>query len=95
MTLSDIVADLHAINRALVSFEENYGLLSDTFFAWYRQGNEPEEETWVLDFAEWAGWCKSRERLLALYNQRLQELLASDGNDLNHIIQQIRQTVLA
>lgn len=95
MTLSDIISDLHAIDRALVSFEARYGLLSDTFFTWYRQGNEPEDEAWVLDFAEWAGWCKSRDRLLVLYNQRLQELLASDSDDLNHIIQQTRQPVLA
>lgn len=48
-----------------------------------------------MDFAEWAGWCKSRERLLALYNQRLQEMLLSDNNDLNHIIQQTRQSAFA
>jgi len=95
MTLADIVSDLHAVTRALVAFEERYGLLSDTFFTWYQQGNEPEEDAWVLDFAEWAGWCKSRSRLLALYNRRLQELLTADSNDLNPIIQQARQAVLA
>lgn len=95
MTFADIVSDLHAVNRALVTFEGRYGLLSDTFFDWYQQGNEPEDEAWVLDFAEWAGWCKSQQRLLALYNQRLQELLIADGNDLNHIIQQTRQATPA
>lgn len=95
MTFTDIVADLHAINRALTTFEERYGLRSDTFFEWYQQGNEAEDDTWVLDFAEWAGWCKSRQRLLALYNQRLQELLLADGNNLNYVIQQTRQAVAA
>lgn len=95
MTLADIVFDLHAIARALLAFEERYRLLSEPFFTWYQQGNEPEDDAWVLDFAEWAGWCKSRERLLTLYNRRLQELLTADSNDLNHLIQQTYQAVPA
>ncbi|MFQ5341215.1 MAG: hypothetical protein ACE5F6_06665 [Anaerolineae bacterium] len=95
MTLVEILSDIHAVNNALIKFELRYGILSDTFFEWYQQGNEPEDSTWVLDFAEWAGWCKSRQRLLELYNQRLAELLASNGDDINHIILQTHQAVPA
>jgi hypothetical protein len=95
MTLLEILSDIHAINNALAEFEVRYGLLSDTFFAWYQQGNEPEDDAWVLDFAEWAGWYKSRQRLLALYNQRLAELLASGDGDINHIVRQTRQAASA
>lgn len=95
MTLLEILSDLHAVNDALAEFELRYGVHSDTFFEWYQQGHEPEDDAWVLDFSEWAGWCKSRQRLLALYNQRLAERLASNGNDLNTIIQQTRQTMPA
>ena len=66
MTLSQILEDIHAIDSLLADFEQRYGLLSDTFYGWYREGHEPAEQTWVLDFSEWAGLCKSRQRLLAL-----------------------------
>ncbi len=95
MQLLEILSDLHAVNSALAEFESRYGLLSDTFFSWYREGNEPDDDAWVLDFAEWAGWCKSRQRLLALYHQKLVDLLASDGNDIGHVILQTRQAAPA
>ncbi len=66
MTLTELLDDIHAIDKALASFEQRYGLLSDTFYAWYQEGHEPEEQGWVLDFSEWAGLCKSRHRLLTL-----------------------------
>lgn len=92
MTLVEILSDIHVVNNALAEFERRFGILSDTFFNWYQQGNEPEDDAWVLDFSEWAGWCKSRQRLLDLYNQKLAELLASDGNDLNSVILQTHHT---
>ena len=55
MTLAEILADIHVIDAALVAFLKEYGLLSDTFILWYQEGDEPEEQSWVLDFAEWAG----------------------------------------
>ncbi|HRJ42465.1 MAG: hypothetical protein KJZ86_17545 [Caldilineaceae bacterium] len=67
MTLREILGDVHAIDNALAEFEQQYGLLSSTFFEWYQQGNEPEEQTWMLDFAEWGGLCRSKQRLLEIY----------------------------
>ncbi|MBS1253566.1 MAG: hypothetical protein MAG451_02615 [Anaerolineales bacterium] len=64
MTLVEILSDIHIVNEALAEFESRYGILSDTFYEWYQQGNEPKDDAWVLDFAEWAGWYKSRQRLL-------------------------------
>ena len=65
MTLFEILSDIHSIDNALAEFEQDYGLLSSTFFAWFQQGNEPEEQSWVLDFAEWSGLYRSKQRLLA------------------------------
>ena len=76
MTLAEILADIHVINAALVAFEREYGLLSDTFILWYQEGHEPEEQSWVLDFAEWAGLYKSRRRLYDLYQPNLPFLIA-------------------
>lgn len=54
MTLHEILADIHALEEDLLAFERKYGVRSETFFAAYTSGEEPEEDTWVLDFGEWA-----------------------------------------
>jgi len=54
MNLHEILADIHALEEDLLAFERKYGIRSETFFAAYTSGEEPEEDTWVLDFVEWA-----------------------------------------
>jgi hypothetical protein len=54
MTLQDILADIHALEEELLAFERKYGLRSETFYAAYQSGEEPEDDAWVLDFGEWA-----------------------------------------
>jgi hypothetical protein len=54
MTPQDILADIHALEEELLAFERKYGVRSETFYAAYVSGEEPENEEWVLDFGEWA-----------------------------------------
>ena len=54
MTLHDILTDIHTLEEYLLAFERKYGVRSETFFAAYTSGEEPEEDSWVLDFGEWA-----------------------------------------
>ncbi len=54
MTLHDILTDIHTLEEDLLAFERKYGVRSETFFAAYTSGEEPEEDSWVLDFGEWA-----------------------------------------
>lgn len=54
MTLREILADIHALEEDLLAFERKYGIRSETFYAAYASGEEPEEDSWVLDFGEWA-----------------------------------------
>ncbi len=54
MELQEILADIHALEEELLEFERKYGLRSETFYAAYTGGEEPEKEDWVLDFSEWA-----------------------------------------
>ena len=54
MTLQEILADIHALERDLLEFERKYGLRSETFYAAYASSEEPEDEAWMLDFSEWA-----------------------------------------
>lgn len=66
MTLQEIIADIHGVNAELARFEKKYGLLSDIFYQWYCGGEEPEDDSWVLDFSLWAGLYEiklERERM--------------------------------
>jgi len=74
LTLQDIIADIHALNEDLAVYERKYGVLSDTLYEAYRAGEEPEDESWVLDWADWAGayqiWLRRREQ----YHRTIQTL---------------------
>ena len=50
MTLHDIIADIHALYDDLAMYERKYGVLSETFYEAYLNGEEPEDESWVLDW---------------------------------------------
>ncbi|MGB3220465.1 MAG: hypothetical protein WBD79_23950 [Anaerolineae bacterium] len=55
MTLSEILQDIHAIEEDMLMFERKYGVLSETFYESYVNGEEPDDDAWVLDWADWAG----------------------------------------
>jgi hypothetical protein len=55
MTIRETLADIHALEREMLEFESRYGVRSDVFYAAYRSGEEPADDSWVLDFSEWAG----------------------------------------
>jgi len=54
MSLREILADIHALEEEMIDSERKYGLRSETFYAAYVNGEEPEDDDWVLDFGEWA-----------------------------------------
>jgi hypothetical protein len=54
MGLAEILADIHTLEEELLAFERKYGIRSETFFAVYASGEEPDDENWMLDFGEWA-----------------------------------------
>ena len=54
MNLQAILADIHALEEDLLAFERKYGIRSEIFYAAYVRGEEPEDDSWVLDFGEWA-----------------------------------------
>jgi hypothetical protein len=49
-----LLADIHALEEEMLAFERKYGVRSETFYAAYASGEEPEDDRWVLDFGEWA-----------------------------------------
>ena len=54
MNIHDILSDIHALEEELLGFERKFGIRSETFYAAYLSGEEPENDRWVLDFGEWA-----------------------------------------
>ena len=54
MTLHEILTDIHALEQELLEFEARYGVRSATFYAAYASGEEPEDDSSMLDFTEWA-----------------------------------------
>jgi hypothetical protein len=54
--------------------ERKYGMLSETFYKSYTSGEEPEDESWVMDWAEWAGAYKIFLRRKAQYHHAIQAL---------------------
>jgi hypothetical protein len=86
MKLDDILADIHALEEELLGFERKYGIRSETFYAAYVSGEEPEDESWVLDFGEWASVYKTWLTRQADYRNEVQQL-QQHGPSLEGLIQ--------
>lgn len=74
--LQELIAELHNLERELARFEARYGLLSETFYAWYQSGQEPEDPGWVQDLALWAGMYQLKLRRQEKYRRLMEEALS-------------------
>lgn len=74
MTPQEILADIHALEGELLELERRYGLRSETFYAAYTSGEEPEDDAWVLDFSEWASIYRTWLARQAEYRNVVQRL---------------------
>jgi cell division protein FtsB len=74
MILQDIIIDIHALNEDIEAYERKYGVLSETFYESYINGEEPEDDTWVLDWADWAGAYKILLRRQEQYRRTIEAL---------------------
>lgn len=74
MILQGILTDIHALEEELLEFERKYGLRSETFYAGYTSGEEPEDDAWVLDFTEWASVYRTWLARQAEYRNEIQRL---------------------
>ena len=72
MTPEEILTDVHALEEELLEFERKYGLRSETFYAAYASGEEPESDAWVLDFSEWASVYRTWLARQAEYRNEIQ-----------------------
>ena len=74
MTPYELLIDIHALEEELLAFERKYGIRSETFYAAYSIGKEPENEDWVLDFGEWASIYKTWLKRQAEYRNAIQQI---------------------
>ena len=74
MNLREILSDIHALEEDLLAFERKYGVRSETFYAAYVNGEEPEDDSWVLDFGEWASVYRTWLTRQAEYRNEVQRL---------------------
>ncbi len=74
MSIREILADIHALEEELLDFERKYGIRSETFYAAYINGEEPEDEAWVLDFGEWGSVYKTWLTRQAEYRDEIQKI---------------------
>lgn len=74
MTPYEILLDIHALEEEMLAFERKYGIRSEIFYAAYINGEEPEDDNWVLDFGEWASVYKTWLERQAEYRTMIQRL---------------------
>ena len=74
MTLRELLTDIHALEEDLLVFERKYGIRSETFYAAYASGEEPEDDEWTLDFGEWASVYRTWLTRQADYRNEVQRL---------------------
>jgi len=82
MTLDEILQDIHALEEDLVAYERKYGVLSETFYESYVNGEEPADDAWVLDWNDWAGayeiWLRRRQQYQDLIHSLKEHTTLSD-----------------
>ena len=89
MTLDEIIRDIHALEEDLLVFERKYGVLSDTFYQAYQQGEEPANESWVLDWSEWGATYELVQERRQRYKRAVEQLLTLNSDlSLSKLIEQ-------
>ncbi len=74
MTAQEILTDIHALEEELLAFERKYGIRSEVFHASYASGEEPEDDSWVLDFGEWASVYRTWLERQAQYRNEVRRI---------------------
>jgi len=65
MTLSEIIQDIHGLDKELKQLESRYGLLSADFYHLYKAG-EIEQ---TRDFIQWVGYYEAKVEREARYKE--------------------------
>ena len=62
ITAENLLRDIYEAESALRWFEQKYGLLSETFYRVYQQGQlRDEDPDEIQEYMEWSGWYEIRQ----------------------------------
>jgi hypothetical protein len=75
-----MLRDIHALEEDLLVFERKYGVLSDTFYQAYQRGEEPANESWVLDWSEWGATYELVRERRKRYSEAVEQLLTQHSD---------------
>jgi hypothetical protein len=67
--------------RCTLLFERKYGIRSETFYAACHNGEEPDDERWVLDFGEGASVYKTWQPAGAILQRALNFVISRSVSD--------------
>ncbi|MBI3248532.1 MAG: hypothetical protein HYZ50_18685 [Deltaproteobacteria bacterium] len=67
MTLSEIIQDIHGLEKELARLEQRYGLLSVDFYHLYKAGELEQSR----DFIQWVGYYEAKLEREARYRERM------------------------
>lgn len=76
MTLDDILHDIYALEDEMRAYERKYGVLSETFYEAYANGEEPPDDAWVQDWTAWASAYEIWQRRRRQYHDTIEALRA-------------------
>jgi len=77
ITVEDWLRDIYEAESALRWFEQKHGLLSETFYRLYEQGQlRDEDPAEIEEYMEWAGWWEIRQDRRQRYDQAMQQHLS-------------------
>jgi hypothetical protein len=76
ISAESILRDVFEAEAALRWFEQKYGLLSETFYQVYQEGQlRDEDPAEIQEYMEWAGWYEIYRDRRQRYDQAIQERL--------------------
>ena len=89
MTSSDILLDIHSLEEDILEFERKYGIRSEVFYTAYMNGEEPGDDTFVLDFGEWASVYRTWLKRQAEYRNQFQ----MEQRNKSNLFERIRKAI--
>lgn len=76
ISAEDVLRDIYQAEAELRWFEQKYGILSETFYRMYQQGQlRDEDPTEIQQYMEWAGWYEIYQDRHRRYDQAIEQQL--------------------
>ena len=73
ITAESLLRDIYEAESALRWFEQKYGLLSETFYRVYQQGQLRDEDLdEIQEYMEWSGWYEISQDRRQRYEQAVE-----------------------